>query len=112
MALYRSPDYQTSFESIDLSVQEFNTDFQDCDHGGHLEFTIRTICDLHVISILPMKFEPAGFSVKETKIEIGFQAGGRAGHLGFSIGRILAIFFIFKLPLYFLSRFESVGLLG
>ena len=35
MALYRSPDYQTSFESIDLSVQDknFNTDFQD---GGYL----------------------------------------------------------------------------
>ena len=31
MALYCSPDYHTSFESIGLSVQErnFNTDFQD-----------------------------------------------------------------------------------
>ena len=37
MVLYRSPDYQTSFESIDLSVQEkqFNIDFKD---GGHLGF--------------------------------------------------------------------------
>ena len=35
MALYCSTDYQTSFESTDLSVQEkkFNIDFQD---GGHL----------------------------------------------------------------------------
>ena len=34
MALYRSPDYQTSFGSVGLSVQEkkFNIDFQD---GGH-----------------------------------------------------------------------------
>ena len=42
MALYRSPDYQTSFKSVGLSVQEkkFNTDFQD---GGHLGFPIRTV---------------------------------------------------------------------
>ena len=38
MALHRSPDYQTSFESTDLPVQErkFNIDFQDGDYGGHL----------------------------------------------------------------------------
>ena len=58
MALYRSSEYQTSFESNDLSVQEknFNTDFQD---GGHLGFPIRMILatfDLQVTSILPMKF--------------------------------------------------------
>ena len=42
MALYCSPDYQTSFESTDLSVQKknFNTDFQD---DGHLGFPIRMI---------------------------------------------------------------------
>ena len=42
MALYRSPDYQTSFESIDPSVQEkkFKIDLQD---GGHLGFPIRMI---------------------------------------------------------------------
>ena len=36
MALYRSPDYKTSFESADLPVQEkkFKIDFQD---GGHHE---------------------------------------------------------------------------
>ena len=33
MDLYRSPYYQTSFESIGLSVQEkFNIDFQDKGH--------------------------------------------------------------------------------
>ena len=57
MALYRSHDYQTSFESIGLSVQEkFNINFQD---GGHLGFPIRMILatfDLQVTSILPMKF--------------------------------------------------------
>ena len=39
MALYRSPDYQTSFESIGLSVREkkLNIDFQ---NGGHLGFLI------------------------------------------------------------------------
>ena len=56
MALYRSPDYQTSFESILLSVQEFNIE---CHDGGHLECPIRMILttfDLQVTSILPMKF--------------------------------------------------------
>ena len=41
MALYRSPDYQTTFKSTGLSVQEkFNIDFQD---SGHLGFPIRII---------------------------------------------------------------------
>ena len=57
MALYRSPDYETSFESIDLLVQEnFNIGFQD---DSHLGFPIRTISatfDLQFTSILPMKF--------------------------------------------------------
>ena len=54
MALYRSRDYLTSFESIDLSVQEknFNIDFQD---GGHLKSPIKLILAT-VTSILPMKF--------------------------------------------------------
>ena len=55
MALYRSPDYQTSLESIGLCVQEksyFNTDFQD---GSHLGFPIRMILALLAL-ILPMKF--------------------------------------------------------
>ena len=41
MALYRLPDYQKSFESFGLLVQEkkLNIDFQD---GGHLGFPIRT----------------------------------------------------------------------
>ena len=35
MALYRSPDYQTSLETIGISVQEkFNIDSQDGGHGG------------------------------------------------------------------------------
>ena len=40
MALYRSPDYQASFKSIGLLVQEkkFNIDFQDDSYGGHLGF--------------------------------------------------------------------------
>ena len=58
MALYHSPDYQTSFKSVGLSVQEkkFNIDFQDC---GHLGFPIRMILatsDIQVTLILPMKF--------------------------------------------------------
>ena len=58
MALYGSPDYQTSFKSTGLSVQKktFNIDFQD---GGHPGFPIRMTLatfDLHVTLILPMKF--------------------------------------------------------
>ena len=55
MVLYCSLDYQTSLESVGISVREkFNIDFQD---GGHLEFPIRTILttfDLEVTLILPM----------------------------------------------------------
>ena len=57
MVLYRSPDYQTSFESVGLLVQKFDIDFQDV---GHLGFPIRTILatfDLQVTLMLPMKFE-------------------------------------------------------
>ena len=58
MALYCLPDYQTSFESIALSVQKkkLKIDFQD---GSHLGFKIRMILatfDLQVILILPIKF--------------------------------------------------------
>ena len=61
MALYRTPDYQTSFEHTGLSIQEkFNIDFQD---GGYLGCPIRMILaifNLEVISILPISFESRG----------------------------------------------------
>ena len=82
MTLYRSPDYQTSFEPVGLSVQEkkFNIDFQD---GGHLGFPIRTILakffDLQVTSILPMEFRVSCFFVvffvQKNKFKIDFQHG-------------------------------------
>ena len=58
MALYSSPDNQTGFESVGLSVQErkFNIDVQD---EGHLGFPIRTnlaTFDLQITAILPIKF--------------------------------------------------------
>ena len=58
MALYRSPDYQTTFESIGLSVQEkkFNIDFQDGDHLGFPNRMILATFDLQVTLILPMTF--------------------------------------------------------
>ena len=61
MALYHSPEYQTSFESIGLSVQEkkFKIDYQDGGCGGHLGFPIRKILaifDDQVTLILPAKF--------------------------------------------------------
>ena len=56
-----SPDYQTSFDSIGLSVKEMKIeiDFQDGSRGGHLGFPIRmllAIFDLQVAPILPIKF--------------------------------------------------------
>ena len=77
MALYRSPDYQTS-GSIGLSIQEktFDIDFQE---GGHLGFPIRTIYlatfDLQVTSIISMKFESIALLVQEKKLKIDFQHG-------------------------------------
>ena len=58
MALYHSPDYQTSFKSICLSVKEkkFNIDFQNGDHLGCPIKMILATFDLQVTSELPMKF--------------------------------------------------------
>ena len=58
MALYSSPDYQSSFESVGLfcSREEVQYKFQD---GCHLGFPIRMILatfDPQVTLILPMKF--------------------------------------------------------
>ena len=49
MALYYSPDYQTSSESVGLSVQEkkFYIDFWD---DGHLGFPIRTVIATFILS--------------------------------------------------------------
>ena len=74
MALYRSSDYQTSFESIGLSFQEkkFNIDFQD---DGHLGFPIRmilTTSDLQVTLILPMKFNSIGLLFQDEKVQNRF----------------------------------------
>ena len=59
MALYLSPDYQTSPSQLAFRFKRrsFNIDFQ---YGGHFGFPIRTILatfDLQVTSIHPMKFE-------------------------------------------------------
>ena len=56
MALYRSTDYQTSFESIGLSVQEtkFNIDFQDS--GFPIRMVLATF-DLQFTLVLQMKFQ-------------------------------------------------------
>ena len=60
MALYSSPDYQTSFKSTGLLVQKkFNIDFQDGGHGAILDFQSEhflVIFYLKVTSILSLKF--------------------------------------------------------
>ena len=73
---YRSPDYQTSFESVGLSVQEkkLYLDFQDGSYCGHLGFPVRmslATFDPHVTSILQMKFPVSwSFGSEEKNLEI------------------------------------------
>ena len=74
MALYHSPDYQTSLSQL-TQEKKFNIDFQD---GGHPGFPIRMILatfDLQVTLILPMKFESIALLVQEKKFKIDFQHG-------------------------------------
>ena len=61
MALYRSPEYQTSFESVDLSVREnkVKIDSQNGGSGVNFGFLIETILatfNLQVVLILPTNF--------------------------------------------------------
>ena len=57
MNLYRSTDYQTSFESIGLFVREkFNIDFQDEDLLGFPNRMSLATFELQVTLIFPMKF--------------------------------------------------------
>ena len=55
-----------------------------------------------------MELQSIGLSVRENKIEIHFQDGSSSGCLGFTIGRILAVFMNMP-PRYSLPSFESVG---
>ena len=74
MALYRSPDYQTSFESVDLSVQEknFNIDFQD---GGHLGFPIRMNLATSHLNTSNEASSQLVFWFRVKKFKIDFQHG-------------------------------------
>ena len=58
----------------------------------------------------PASLESIGLSVQEKKPKIDFQDGCHGGHLGFSLGTILAIL-SYKSPRCFLARLESIGLL-
>ena len=94
MDLHRSPDYQTSFESVGLSSQEkSNLHFQDGGYSCHVGFPVRTILvtfTLQVTWILPIglsvqekKFKidfQYGLSVQEKKFKIDFQYGGYGDH--------------------------------
>ena len=71
MALYPSPDYQTSFELIGLLVQEkrFNIDCQDGGHGSHLRYPIRTIYAILIYKAplyFQWSFESIGLLIHET----------------------------------------------
>ena len=53
-------------------------------------------------------FKSISLSVKEQNYKIYFQDSISGSHLGFPTGMI-KIFFIYKLPWYFLPKFESIG---
>ena len=77
MALYRSPDSQTSLSQLAFRFKRRISmfDFQDC---GHLGFPIRIILaafDLQVTPILQMKFKSIALLVQEKKHIIDFQHG-------------------------------------
>ena len=108
MAQYCSPDYQTSFKSVGLSIQEkkFNIVFED---SGHLKYLIGTILatfDLQVTSILLMEFRMNWLLVQD-KVQNKF--------LTWLLKRPFWIshqidFNYFCFTSHFLSSFESTGL--
>ena len=65
MALYRSHEYQVSFELTGLSVQEkkFNTEFQDDSNGGHPGFPIRTTFAIFDLPRYSQRFESIDLSI-------------------------------------------------
>ena len=74
MALYRSPDFQTSLSPLDFwfNGKKFNIDFQDGCHLGFSIGMILVIFDLQVPSIFPMKFESVALLVREKIFQIDF----------------------------------------
>ena len=106
MALYRSPMYQTSFESIGFSVQEkLRIHFQDDAHGSHIGFLIGTILaiyDLKINAILPTKV-PVSIGLLVQKFKIDLQDGS---HLGFLIKMIFAVFDL-QVSLILLTKHQS-----
>ena len=75
-------------------------------------FTIITILVIFYLQGTPMyvqSFKSICLLVQE-KRKIDFHDGCHAGHLGFMIGTILAIFFIYKSPQCFLLSFKSICL--
>ena len=65
MALYQSPEYQTSFESTGLLVQEnkFKIEFQDSGHLAFLSKMILAIFDLQLTLILPTSGSDTSYQV-------------------------------------------------
>ena len=116
MALYHSSEYQTSFESIGLLVQEkqVKIHFQDDCCGGHLGFLIRMILvifDLQVTLILPTKFrdkwpDHPGEVVQNQDFKM---VPWLASWI--SDQKDISYFLSASCPQYFLPHFESIDLL-
>ena len=64
---------------------------------------------LAIFDLLPTKFHVSWPPVQEKKRKIVFEDALHSGHLGFPIGKILAIL-IYKSPRCFLPSFKSVCL--
>ena len=104
MALYHSPEYQTSFD-IGLTVLEkqFNIHFQD--DGYKWPSWISNWNDFSYIVLIYkwpqyflQSFKSIGLSLQEMKFKIDFQDGHLGSHVGFLIKVILAFFFICRSP--------------
>ena len=111
MALYPSPDNQTSLSQLAFGFKRRSSNF-DFQNGSHFGFPIRTIfaaVDLQVTSLLLMNFESIALLVQEKKVKIYFQHGCWGEHLRFLIRMSLTIFYL-KSPRYFLSNFKSMDL--
>ena len=109
-----APILPIKFQVNWLFVKEkyFKLVFQDGCHGGHLGFPIWTILAIfvqQVTLILHNKLRVNWHFSSGEEAQNSFSRWRPWHHLVFTIGLFLVIFFIFKLPWYFLLSFKSIS---